>query len=118
MYHLVVLVLDDVNLCGAVLDGWEAAGAFGITILDSTGLGRLRKAGLRDDFPLLPSIANLLRGREENHRTIFTVVEDEAMVDRLIAATQAVTGDLSEPDRGVLFALPVTRVVGLRDAPR
>lgn len=118
MYHMVLLVLDDLNLCDEVLDAWEAAGATGITILNSTGLGRIRKAGLRDDFPLLPSITNLLRGREENHRTLFTVVKGEAMIDRLIAATQEVTGDLSEPDRGVLFALPVTRAVGLRDASR
>jgi nitrogen regulatory protein P-II 1 len=114
MYHMVLLVLDDVDLCGPVLDGWEAAGTSGITLLGSTGLGRLRKAALRDDLPLLPNIASLLRGREEQHRTLFTVVEDEAMVDRLIAATQKVTGDLAEPDRGVLFVLPVSRVVGLR----
>lgn len=114
MHHMVLLVLDDINLCSSVLDAWEAAGASGVTILGSTGLGRVRKAALRDDLPLFPSLANLLRGHEEEHRTLFTVVENEALVDALIDATQEITGDLSEPEKGVLFVLPVSRAVGLR----
>jgi nitrogen regulatory protein PII len=113
MHHMVLLVLDDVDNCTPVLDAWEAAGVPGITILESTGLGRMRASGIRDDLPLLPSIANLLRIREERHRTMFTVVDDEEMVDKLINATQAITGDLEAPNKGVLFVLPVSRAVGV-----
>jgi hypothetical protein len=88
-------------------------GVGGITILDSTGLGRLRKAGIRDDIPLMPSLSLLLKGREERHRTIFTVVEGEAWVDRIVEKTQSILGDLNEANVGVLFVLPVSRVVGL-----
>lgn len=115
MHYMVLLVLDDVNVCNPILDAWEAAGVTGITILGSTGLGRARKAALRDDLPLLPGLASLLRVREEHHRTLFTVVADEAMVDRLLDVTQAITGDLAEPNRGVLFVLPVTRAIGLTE---
>ncbi len=114
MYFLVLLVLDDANKGPALLDAWEAAGVSGITMIESTGLGRLRNVmGLRDDMPLMPSIRALMQSREEHHRTIFSVVEGEAMVDKVITATETVTGDLSEPNTGVLFALPVARVVGL-----
>ena len=79
---MILLVLNKVEQCSSVLDAWDAAGVPGITILESTGLGHI-KSSIRDDLPLMPSIASLLRGREENHRTLFTVVE-EADVDHII----------------------------------
>jgi nitrogen regulatory protein PII len=114
MHYLVVLVLDDVNKCPPLFDAWEAAGVSGLTIIESTGLGRLRRTlGLRDDMPLMPSLRSLMQAREEHHRTIFSIVEGEEMVDKVIAATESTIGKLSEPHTGVLFALPVARVVGL-----
>lgn len=113
MAYLVALVLDDPDKCTAVLDAWEAAGANGITILESTGLGRVRRAGLRDDLPLMPSLHDLLRGEESYHRTLFSVVEDQKQIDALVAATQSVTGDLNQPDTGLLFVVPLLQVFGL-----
>lgn len=118
MYHMILLILDKLEQCSSVLDAWDAAGAAGITILESTGLARVRKSALRDDLPLMPSIDSLLKGREEHHRTLFTVVDDEAQVDRIIEATLAITGSLDEPNSGALFVLPVTRAVGLRGAQK
>ena len=115
MYHMVLLVLDDMDQCQSVLDAWDAAGASGMTILESTGLGTIRKAAaIRDDLPLMPSLSNLFRQQERRHRTIFTVVESEEMVDRLVEAVESLVGDLNEPHNGILFVLPVSRVVGLR----
>jgi nitrogen regulatory protein PII len=118
MYHMVLLVLNNPDQCPSVLDAWDALGVGGITILESTGLGHLRAKGIRDDLPLMPSLVDLLRSREERHRTLFTVVEDEAQVDRIIEATQKIVGDLEQPHNGVLFILPVSRVVGLRGGKR
>ncbi|MFQ5398172.1 MAG: P-II family nitrogen regulator [Anaerolineae bacterium] len=117
MYYMILLVLDNLEQCPSVLDAWEAAGAPGVTILESTGLARM-KSGIRDDLPLMPSITSLLKGREEHHRTLFTVVQDEAQVDQIIETTQAITGDLENAHNGVLFVLPVTRVVGLHGAQK
>lgn len=117
MYHMILLVLNKLEQCPSVLDAWEAAGAPGITILESTGLARMR-SGIRDDLPLMPSIARLLKGHEEHHRTLFTVVEGEARVEHIIEATQTITGNLDEAHTGVLFVLPVSRVVGLNGAQK
>ncbi len=113
MYYMVILVIDDPDQCNNVLDVWEAAGVRGITILESTGLARMKKAQQRDDFPIIPTMARLLAVREERHRTIFTVVNGEEMVDKLAAATQEVIGDLNQPHTGFMFALPVGKVFGL-----
>lgn len=116
MYHMVLLVLDNMDLVHDMLNAWEKAGATGATILESTGLGRVRKAGIRDDMPLMPSISSLMRPREERHRTMFTVVESEELVDAIIEATRNVIGDLNQPNNGVLFVLPVSRFLGLKGA--
>lgn len=116
MYYMVLLIVDDLNICPSVLDAWHSAKVPGITILESTGMGRLQKGGFRDDLPMMPSLSDLLRSQEHRHRTIFSVVEGEEMVDRLIAITETVLGDLNEPDTGMLVALPVSRAVGLHGA--
>ena len=116
MTHLVVLVLDDPELCPSVLDAWEEAGAGGATILDSTGLRRVQNA-LREDLPLFPSMRDFWSSDEARHRTLFTVVGDEATVERIAAATERVTGDLSGPHTGLFFVLPVIKVLGLDKEP-
>lgn len=116
MHYMVLLVVYDIDASAAVLDAWEAAEVPGITILESTGLGSIRQIVARDDLPLMPSLRDLFRSREHNHRTLFTVVEGEEVVDRLIGLTEKIMGDLNNPHNGVLFVLPVARVVGFRGA--
>lgn len=116
MYYMVLLIVDDLNICPRILDAWDATKVPGITILESTGMGRLRQGSIRDDIPMMPSLSELFRSREHRHRTIFSVVEGEGMVDRLVEVTQEILGDLNEPNTGVLFVLPVSRVVGLHGA--
>ncbi len=112
MAYLVVLVLDNPDQCPDVLRAWDETGVPGATILESTGLARMQKA-IWDDLPLVPSVRDLLGTRELHHRTIFTVVQDEKAVDCVIAATQEVIGDLNTHHTGILFVVPVVRVLGL-----
>jgi nitrogen regulatory protein PII len=113
MFYLVVFVLDDPERCRDILDAWEAAGAPGVTILDSSGLGRVRQAGIRDDLPLMPSLSDLFRRQEARHRTLFSVVKDQSQVDALAEATQAVIGEMDRAHTGLLFVVPVSQVFGL-----
>jgi len=116
MYYMVLLIVNNLDSCPDVLDAWEAAEVPGITILESTGLGNIRQAAIRDDIPLMPSLSDLFRSKEHRHRTLFTVVEGQEKVDQIIAITQKIMGDLEQPDNGALFVLPVSRVVGLHGA--
>ncbi|MBE0409454.1 MAG: hypothetical protein IBX69_06960 [Anaerolineales bacterium] len=111
---IVLLVLNDPELTDQLLEAWEGAGVSGVTILHSSGLGRTRRRiELRDDIPLIPSLKSLIEAEETFSRTLFSVVPDEAMVDRLTAATEQVVGDLSRPGSGVLAVIPVVRALGL-----
>ena len=114
MSYLIVFVLDDPDRCADILDAWDAAGAPGVTVLDSSGLGRVRQAGIRDDVPLMPSLSDLFRRQEARHRTLFSVVKDQSQVDAIAEATVAIVGELDRGHTGLLFVVPLSQVYGLR----
>ena len=113
MSFMVVLIVDDPDDCPEILTAWEKAGVTGVTILESSGLGRLRQAGLRDDIPLMPSVRDLFESDEIRHRTLISVVENQAKVDEMVKAAQAVIGNLNHPHTGFLFVVPVVEAYGL-----
>jgi hypothetical protein len=112
--YMVLFVLHDIACSDAILNAWEEAGAQGVTIMPSTGMVRMRKSALREDRPLFPSLEALLRHEEDLNRTFFTVVQDEDLIDRLLAATESVVGSLEEANTGIFTVLPLVRVHGVR----
>jgi nitrogen regulatory protein PII len=112
MTHLVVFVVNQVDQYPDVLDAWEEAGAKGATILESTGMARIRCAA-RDDLPLIPSLRDLLGTQEFHHRTLFTLVESEETLQRVIDASRQLVGSFEQPNSGLLFVVPVSMVFGL-----
>jgi nitrogen regulatory protein P-II 1 len=112
---IILFVLHDPEKLDELLTAWEEAGVSGATVLFSTGLGRIRQdQSLRDDIPLMPSLGDFFPRVERLSRTVFTIVEEDTIVDSVIAATERVVGDLTQPDRGLLAVLPVTQIRGLR----
>ena len=114
MPQLILLIVDDPSKAEDVLNAWVEAGVTGATILDSFGIGHLMPGEMRDDLPLLPSLADIMQGREEHNRLIFSVVTDDFDVERLVAASESIVGRLADPNTGILFTVPVGRVWGLQ----
>jgi nitrogen regulatory protein PII len=113
--NLVLFVLHDPRKLQKLLDAWQKAGVAGATVLNSTGMGRLSKShALRDDLPLMPSMDDFLPRVEDFSRTVFSLIDDEGVVERVVKATEDVVGDLDQPDRGILVVLPVSHFYGLR----
>jgi hypothetical protein len=112
MFYLVVFVLNNADQCNNLLEAWENAGIRGITILESSGLGRVREAGIKDDFPLMPSLGDLFKNEETRHRTLFTLVNGQDKIDAIVEATQSVVGDLEQENTGMLFSVAVNEIYG------
>ncbi|MCP5097735.1 MAG: hypothetical protein GY943_19480 [Chloroflexi bacterium] len=112
MHFMVMLVLHKTEECTSIMDAWDALGVGGITILESSGLGRARKSNTTH-VPMMPSLSDFFRTPESRHRTIFTVVEDDSWVDRILEATENILGDMELPNNGVIFVLPIVRAHGL-----
>ena len=111
MAQLIVYVVDNPEKTDDVVDTWIALGVPGITILNSSGIGRAsHHQGLGDDLPLMLTLSSLLRSREAPHSTLFSIIPDDFNLDNLAEATQKITGELDEPNTGILFVVPVTHV--------
>jgi nitrogen regulatory protein PII len=115
MSKMVFLITTHIDKGLAVAEAWEAAGAPGVTLIESHGLRRLQEQSRSLEIPLFVSMASLLRQVEETNQTIFSVVEDN-LVDSLIDAACQVLGteDLNEEGAGVAFVIDVERVIGMR----
>jgi nitrogen regulatory protein P-II 1 len=111
---MILFVLHDPSRLQEVLSAWNEAGVSGITILPSTGQKRLQdKFTFRDDIPLMPTLDDLLQHEEILNQTLLTIVPSDEMVDKIVAATQALIGDLNLPNTGILAVIPVSRAYGL-----
>lgn len=114
MNYLILLVVHDTEKFEYVLEAWREAGVSGVTVLPSIGLQRLDdERALREDMPLMPMISSLFEHDEVLNRTLFSMVEGDELVDKVVAATIATLGDLDEPNSGVMAVLPISRVYGL-----
>ena len=110
---LVVLITAQVEEGLDIAQAWQEAGAPGVTIIRSHGLHTLQQE-LKSGSVELPrmvvsmgaAMAAILDNMEERGEMILSLVEDE-LVDPLIAAANQALGDLTEPDHGILFTLPL-----------
>ena len=110
--NLLVLVIDDLELEPDILSAWEKAGVPGVTVLDSQGSRRLED-GNRDDLPLIVSLRTVLSSEESNNRTLFTVIEDEAVLEKATQAAHKIIGDFRTRHTGIMFVVPVTQAWGI-----
>lgn len=113
MSFLVVTIIDNPDLCQPVLEAWREIGVRGATIFESTGMGRMIQGGLRDDMPLIPRMSDFLGMREQAHRTILSVVKDEATADRMVVEAEKIVGKFEDPHTGICFILPVLKAYGV-----
>ena len=109
--YMLVMVLDDTAHLNDVLNAWESAGVGGVTIIESTGLNRVLQRHSAD--MAFAGFSQIFGSGRVGHNTLFTVIDTLDMAEAAVNATEAVLGDLTEPDRGIIFALPVAKTWGL-----
>ena len=113
--YMLIMVLDNVAHLNEVLAGWERAGVRGVTILESTGLHRVLLRHRPD--AAYAGFGRIFGNTSAGHNTLFAVVESMAVIEAAVAATEAIVGKLDDPNTGIMFALPVSRVWGLSYDP-
>lgn len=105
---MVMCVLDNPDLLEQIIVAWERAGIRGATIVESTGIQRLRHKNVPMRY-----IFQTFDFKEEGHLTLFVIVEGEEMVQACLAATEQIVTDLDGPNTGVFAAWPLTYVRGV-----
>jgi hypothetical protein len=64
--------------------------------------------------PVFAGLQDLLARARPQNSTIFSVIESEERLRAAINMITEVCGDMSVPGTGILFTVPLNRVVGLR----
>ena len=115
---LVILITAKREAGLDIAQAWQQAGAPGVTIVPSHGLHSLQEE-LRSGSVELPrmvvsmgaAMAVILDEMEQHSMIILSLVDDH-LVDPLITATNQALGDLTSPNHGILFTVPVDRAIG------
>ena len=114
---LVVFITAQTEQSLHVATAWQQAGAGSVTIMEGHGLHRLKKKmAIRDDLPLIPSLAALLEQKEVDTHLLLSVVAEE-LVPKLSAETVRILGDLTLDGNGIFFAITIGDLLGFRDYP-
>ena len=107
--QLLIAVINQEELLDEILAGFLDIGITGATVLRSEGMGRL----LAHDIPIFAGLNSLIVRTRPQNQTIFSVIRDQAKIDRAIELVQQICGDLNKPATGIVFTLPIDRVIGL-----
>lgn len=108
--HLLIIILDDLDRLPDLLSAWREIGVR-TTLVESQGGYRisnwLDRVGLGGFNTLIQGQAH------HNQRLLFSVVENDALLEQATTEAERVLEGFDRPGSGVLFVLPVVQALGL-----
>ena len=109
--QLLFLVIKRIELVDEIMRSLAQAGIRGGTVIDSVGMAK--SISTMDNLPMIGVLRSILSGEDaQKGKTIFVAVADD-QVDVARKAITDVTGDLSQPNAGVLFGVPISFAEGV-----
>ncbi|RXE60763.1 hypothetical protein EFD62_02260 [Acetivibrio mesophilus] len=111
------MVLNEVDYLDDILAGFVEVGVSGATILHSQGMASAIINGENNKISLFGALKSLLDNIHPYNKTIFTVLENEELVEKAVAAVQGIIGKVSSPGIGFMFTVPIgkTYPIGLSE---
>lgn len=113
MYALFI-VLNEIDYLEDILSGFVESKISGATILDSQGMGSALANSDNDDIPLFGKFRMLIGDAHPYSKTIFTVLENEMMVDKAVEVVRDVMSDIDDNGAGFMFTVPVGKVYPMK----
>ncbi|MGN0632859.1 MAG: P-II family nitrogen regulator [Oscillospiraceae bacterium] len=109
----VFLIIKQVELVDKIMSALADAGIKGGTAIDSEGMAS-SIARSNTNMAMVQLLRGILSGEDDSHKskTIFVIVKDE-QVEAVRNAITSVTGDLSKPNAGIMFGVPVSFADGI-----
>jgi len=105
------IVLNEPEFLSDVLYKMKQLGIRGATVIDSKGATAIAKDVHK--IPLIGGFMKSIDGDTHTNRTIFSVIEREEQVERVMPHIENIIGgDMKQPNKGIMFVLPVTHIRG------
>ncbi len=107
--ELLVCVVNRDEKLEQILSGFLELGVTGATVLHSEGMGRV----LSQEVPVFAGLQTLMSRSRPQNTTILSVIESPEVLQRAVDMVQEVCGGFGEPSTGIIFTIPLNRVIGL-----
>ncbi|MBR6102801.1 MAG: hypothetical protein IKP95_10250 [Ruminococcus sp.] len=110
--QLLFLIIKRTELVDNIMKALAAAGVHGGTVIDSVGMAK--SISSMDNLPTIGFLREMLKGEDptKKGKTIIIAVEDDK-VEAAKKAILGITGDLTKPNAGVLFGVPISFALGI-----
>lgn len=109
--QLLVLILKKVELMDRLIKQLANGGVKGATILEGTGMAEALVN--MEDFPMFGVLRRILADEDKEVSKVMLLVLKDEQVIHTREIIKTVIGDLSVPNTGIMFSIPITYVEGL-----
>ena len=106
--ELLFYVMSNVDVLDDLLEDFSQEPGFRATIIDSMGMAHM----LNDSGYFFGGLRDLLNQSQVNSKTIMMVLEKDS-VQKAVSIIEKNVGDLTEPDTGVVFTVPISYAKGI-----
>ncbi|AOY74916.1 hypothetical protein [Clostridium formicaceticum] len=113
--HALFIVLNKTEYLDDILTAFVNIGITGATIIDSQGMASALVENHHNDIPIIGSLRSLVDRSRPYNKTIFTILQDNKMVDRAMEAVNTIVGGMNSKGTGVMFTVPVGKILGIEN---
>lgn len=111
--QLLILILKKVEIMDELIKELATAGVKGATILEGTGMAEALMN--MEDVPIFGMLRRVLSNEEKEPSKVMMVALKDTMVKTTCDVVHNVMGDLNEPNKGILFTIPISYIEGIGD---
>ena len=105
--YVLFIILNEICCLEDILAGFIKEGIGGATIIDSQGMGRAIAHNKNEDIPMFGTLRMMLGDTHPYSKTIFTVIDNEQMVDKAVSVVQDTVKDCTCRGVGLMFTVPI-----------
>ncbi|MGL5978299.1 MAG: hypothetical protein ACRCZJ_04845 [Erysipelotrichaceae bacterium] len=110
--ELMVIILQNPDHLEPLLAKYAKEDFRGATIFDSTGMATtLANADDQDEFKFFGALRTLLNPEHVQSKTILMVIQ-QSRLEQARQILESQVGDLSQPNTGILFTVPISQMFG------
>jgi len=113
---LLIFILNNTDKLEELMVELSEAGIRGATIIESSGMAQVLTHSKEDD-PLISYLRSIVDTSKETNKTILFVADDED-ITTIRKVINDVIGDLSQPQTGIIFSIPVDFTDGIKKEPK
>jgi hypothetical protein len=114
MAKMLVLITAQAESAREIGVGWMELGAPGATFIEGYGMQSLRQSA--DSLEILSgttSMLEILRQTTVNVVIALSVLPDETLIPKMVAVVEQVLGDMTEPNKGLVFVMDIDQAFGI-----